>query len=396
MNATHRQQPQWIVAGGALAVLAAVTPLAGAGGATTPALVVIGGLLGIVLYHAAFGFTAAYRRWFVEGATDGVRAQLVMLAAATLLFAPVLAAGGIFGHGAGGIYAPVGWRLFIGAFLFGIGMQLGGGCGSGTLFTIGGGSLRMAVTLVFFCAGSWWATLDMPFWQSLPTFPAISLGKELGWTAATLLQLGLIAVLWSLLGRGKRPAKPPQMTRAAFQQILVSGPWPLLAGALLLALLNWATLVISGHPWTVTWGFAIWGAKTAALLGWEPATSAFWSDPWTRAALENGILVDHSSAMDIGIILGAMIAAALAGRFHPTIAIPARSLAAAIIGGLMLGYGARVGFGCNIGAFFSGVASMSLHGWGWIVAALAGCRIGIWLRPAFGLANRQAREITSG
>ena len=42
--------------------------------------------------------------------------------------------------------------------------------------------------------------------------------------------------------------------------------------------------------------------------------------------------------------------------------IPPLSLAAAVIGGLLLGYGARLAFGCNIGAFFSGVVSGSLHG----------------------------------
>ena len=51
----------------------------------------------------------------------------------------------------------------------------------------------------------------------------------------------------------------------------------------------------------------------------------------------------------------------------------------------MLGYGARISFGCNIGAFVSGAASTSLHGWLWIVAALAGTWIGIRLRPRFGL-----------
>ena len=47
--------------------------------------------------------------------------------------------------------------------------------------------------------------------------------------------------------------------------------------------------------------------------------------------------------------------------------------------------GARLAFGCNIGAFFSGVASTSLHGWLWIVCALAGTWIGVRLRPLFGL-----------
>ena len=52
-----------------------------------------------------------------------------------------------------------------------------------------------------------------------------------------------------------------------------------------------------------------------------------------------------------------------------------------------MGYGARLAFGCNIGAFFSGVASTSLHGWLWIVCALGGTWAGVYLRPLFGLRN---------
>ena len=47
----------------------------------------------------------------------------------------------------------------------------------------------------------------------------------------------------------------------------------------------------------------------------------------------------------------------------------------------MLGYGARLAYGCNIGAYFSGVASGSLHGWLWLVAAFAGSVVGTHLRP---------------
>jgi uncharacterized membrane protein YedE/YeeE len=52
-----------------------------------------------------------------------------------------------------------------------------------------------------------------------------------------------------------------------------------------------------------------------------------------------------------------------------------------------MGWGARIGFGCNIGAFVGGVASGSLHGWIWFAAALGGCAIGIRLRPLFGLSR---------
>ena len=53
----------------------------------------------------------------------------------------------------------------------------------------------------------------------------------------------------------------------------------------------------------------------------------------------------------------------------------------------MLGYGSRIAYGCTIGAFFSGVASTSVHGWVWIVSALPGTWVGVRLRPGFDLQN---------
>ena len=91
--------------------------------------------------------------------------------------------------------------------------------------------------------------------------------------------------------------------------------------------------------------------------------------------------------MNFGIVVGALLAAGLAGRFAPQWRIPLRSLAAAVIGGLLMGYGARLAFGCNIGAYFSGIASGSLHGWLWLVAAFAGSVLGTHLRPWFGLSK---------
>ena len=89
--------------------------------------------------------------------------------------------------------------------------------------------------------------------------------------------------------------------------------------------------------------------------------------------------------MDFGIVLGALLASALAGRFAPNWRVPLRSASAAVVGGLMLGYGARLAYGCNIGAYFSGIASGSLHGWAWLAAAFFGNVLGTRLRPFFGL-----------
>jgi hypothetical protein len=157
------------------------------------------------------------------------------------------------------------------------------------------------------------------------------------------------------------------------------------AGALALVLLNFATLALAGRPWGVTSAFALWGAKTAALLGVDVASWPYWSTKSNAAALAAPLWRDVTSVMDIGIVLGAMLAAALAGRYAPVWRLPLRSLAAALVGGLLLGYGARLAYGCNIGAYFSGILSGSLHGWLWLVAAFAGNVFGTRLRPLFGL-----------
>lgn len=348
------------------------------------ALFAVGVACGVTLYHAAFGFTTAYRRLLLDREGAGVRAQLLMLAAATLLFAPVLAAGGAFGATATGAYAPVGLQVAIGAFAFGVGMQLGGGCGSGTLYAAGGGNVKMLATLAAFCAGGFWASFHMDWWQRLPGAGEVVLGTMLGWPAAVLIQLVVLAMLYVAVRKWERPTARDAAPTAGWHRVF-AGPWPLLAGALLLAALNLATLLFAGHPWSITWGFTLWGAKAARFFGWSPGDEGFWSGAFQRAALAAPVTRDVTSVMNIGILLGAFLAAGLAGRFAPSLRVPARPLAGAIIGGVLMGYGARIAFGCNIGAFFSGVASTSLHGWLWIFAALPGTWLGTRLRPAFGL-----------
>jgi uncharacterized protein len=94
-------------------------------------LFLIGALAGLVLYHAAFGFTSAWRVFISDRRGAGLRAQMLMLAATCIVFFPLLAAGSAFGQPVRGSIAPPGLSVLAGAFIFGIGMQLGGGCASG-------------------------------------------------------------------------------------------------------------------------------------------------------------------------------------------------------------------------------------------------------------------------
>ena len=361
-------------------------------------LLIVGAALGLTLYHAAFGFTSAWRVFINERRGAGLRAQMVMLAVAVVLFFPVLGAGTLFGTPVTGLVAPAGVSVVFGAFIFGIGMQMGGGCASGTLFTVGGGNARMLVTLLFFIIGSLIATHHVDWWFSLPSFPATSIVKTFGVIPALLMSLALFAIIAVVTVRLEKRRHGELEAAVSSEHIglrrFLRGPWPLVWGAVGLALLNYATLALAGRPWGITSAFALWGAKVAGGLGVDVGSWPFWQMPANAKALAAPVWEDITTVMDIGIMLGAAVAAGLAGRFAPSLKIPTRSLIAAVIGGLLLGYGSRLAYGCNIGAYFSGIASGSLHGWLWLVAAFAGNAVGVRIRPLFFEGERRPAVLT--
>lgn len=342
---------------------------------------------GIILYHAAFGFTAAWREVVNTGRGAGLRAQMIMLAITVLLFTPLIAQGEVWGISLRGSVAPLNFAVICGAFMFGVGMQLGGGCASGTLFTAGGGNMRMFITLAAFIAGSVLGTWQWSLWQDVPGFAPFSLAQHYGTVWAILISTSLFAAVWfaTTVYERKRHGNLQSDRELDRPYALLTGPWPLLAGALALAAVNVSTLLLAGRPWGVTSAFALWGGKIALFLGIDINGWAYWQRPALGNALEQSIFTDITSVMNIGIMLGALLAAGLAGKFAPNFRLPLRSVVAAILGGILLGYGARIAFGCNIGAYFGGIGSTSLHGWLWFAAAFAGSSLGTKLRPYFAL-----------
>jgi uncharacterized membrane protein YedE/YeeE len=357
-------------------------------------LALVGAAFGFVMYQASFSFAGGWRAAVMQGRTASIRAQMLAIGLACVGVMPILDAGSIGGQAMMGAFGPIGISLFVGSFTFGFGMQLGGGCASGTLFTVGGGSTRMLITLAAFVTGALIGTAHLPWWTSLWNIGVVETVDYLGlWPSIAMQLLGLalvyaLASSWEKKKRGRleRIAKPPVGSPALpVGQRLFRGQWPLLWASLLLAMLSIANLLLSGQPWSVTFGFNLWGAKIAGILGLDVSGWTYWQWSMPAQALAGPVLAETTSVTNIGLVLGALFAACLAGKFAPVWNVPLRSAMAAIIGGLLMGYGARLAFGCNIGALFSGIASGSLHGWVWFALAFLGSLAGIRVRPWFGL-----------
>ncbi len=357
-----------------------------------PLLYLLGGAMGISLYHAGFGFTFGWRILVNEGRGAGMRAQLFTFAIAVVLILPILNAGEIAGHGVSPSVAPVGIAMLLGAFVFGYGMQLGGGCASGTLYAVGGGSTRMVITLIFFLAGSVIGSAHLPWWFTTWRLPSGTLLQAFGLAGALIITLSLLAfIAWvtivierkkhGILQHGDYPGHQHESLIRRFTR----GPWPLLWGGLALALGNFGVLALTGHLWSISFGYALWGTKALGAVGVDLSQTEFWTWGYPSRALKGSLFAEDTSAMNFGILFGAALAAGLAGRFGTFARLPVRSVLAAVIGGLLMGYGARLAAGCNIGALFSGIASGSFHGWAWLVAGFIGSYFGIKSRPFFHL-----------
>jgi hypothetical protein len=336
------------------------------------ALIVGGFGLGVAFLKAEFSYTASWRRFLTRGEAGGLLGGLIVIAICALVVVPVAALTPKYG----GAIAPLGPSLIVGAFVFGIGMQLANGCGSGTLYTVGGGSGRMLIALLFFVIGSVFGSLALPAFLALGGVDPILASDYLGpWggLAATLVSIALAAALIIVVARKHGANFVPSRNYVI--------------GGIAIGMLCVAVFAAGGHPWSVTFGYTVWGGKAATALGFDLSHAAFWQWSGPKHALAESVLSDTSSLTNFGMIFGAMAAAAATKPFAAGTWPPMKSLMAAGIGGLLMGWGARLGFGCNIGAFVGGVASGSLHGWIWFLAALPGCLIGIRLRPLFGLSR---------
>ena len=384
-----------IAALGSVGALALVLYALQRHGADRAVLLVLGLGLGVTLFHARFGFTSAWRQLVSVGQGRGLQAHTLMLGTAVVLFAPILSGGiGLFGGQSSGFVAPITLGLFVGSVLFGIGMQLGGACASGTLYATGSGHVPVLVTFAAFIVGSIAGIRTMHWW--LPGGPAglvlsepVSLADTpLGYPGGVAISLLALAAIALVAERVRRRRQPPPIEPVASTRgiaRILRGSWPLWVGALMLAGLNALVLLTSGSPWGVTGAFRLWGSKLVGALGLgDPASWPAWQG---NPALEASVLLDNTSVTNIGIILGALIAAAIAGSCKLKGRIPRELAAAHGVGGIAMGYGASIAFGCNIGAYFSGIASMSLHGWIWGVTALGGTWLGLRLRSVFGLTN---------
>lgn len=145
-------------------------------------------------------------------------------------------------------------------------------------------------------------------------------------------------------------------------QTIIHGPWAYWIGAIVLGMLNILVLIVRREPWGITLNLEMWGELIGSNLGVLD----------NRGYSFKELMAASGTYLNIGLILGAFWATLVASqvRFRPI--RDKKFLFSALIGGLLMGYGARIAYGCNVGALLNGIASSSLTGWIFTIAVFFG------------------------
>lgn len=329
-------------------------------------LYLIGIGMGATLAGTKFGFTTGWRQLIESKNINGVIGQVVLLLVATSISVPLL----FYYPELLSALGPPSFSLLIGAFVFGMSMQIADGCGSGCLYKAGVGTPLNLAILPLFAIGSFLGSVHLNHWLDLGQTNPVNLidlwGPTLTVVVTWIVLTLMILMIWYWAQKPK---------------LIFEKRWVL--GGVLLGLLAILNLIVAGQPWGVVYGFGLWTAKIFYGAGiFDPNTNLFWGQAGNLNILTQSALLDVTTITNIGILSGALWISSTGVNKNQS--LTKKQWVIGLLAGLVMGYSSRLAFGCNIGGMVSGISTGSLHGWIWVPMAFLGTIIGVRLRKRYG------------
>lgn len=350
---------------------------------------IFGVIAGISMQKSKICFTAAFRDPVLFGMTGLSRAIVLSLILTSIGFAVIQFFQLKSGAALGGKLLIPGLYIPIGAFIFGLGASVSGGCASGTLFRLGEGYQMQYFVVIGFLLGSFLGRLNQSFWHSL-TFARsiIHFPTQFGWFWGVFIQLLILIIIYFFLFKWENRSFSTSDSKLIdlfskdnfndfidnFKALIFNpfkklqeGIWPYWLGLLILGIANITYFNFTGRYWRVSSGYTNLSFWLVSLFGVE----------------FNNINIDVISPIDdpifwsnIGIIIGALISILAAGQLKFKKIKNKSQIILGIVGGFLMGYGSRVASGCNIGGFYSAVSSLALNGWIYLPFVILGIYLG--------------------
>ena len=376
------------------------------------ALFLITGLaLGYILTRSRYGFAGGIRKIYFTG--DGALTKALLLMFALSIIATAGIHYGAAENGAvmalraeegdtiipgTGLVQKASLSTIVGGIIFGIGMIFGGGCASGVLTDAGEGEGRAWIVVLFFAIGGILGTAHGSWWEeSVFTKMGITvyLPDTFGYVGTVILSLVLLLLIYIFTRKyeDKRkkegtyieseyedwqmPLPEPEefklFSEVTYHNFFVKR-WSYYTGAVLIALMFIFIINTTGGSWGASGPYTLWGVWLFEKFGINFTSNAPLAD--ISETVNKGLMNHPVSVRNIGIIFGSTIALLLAGNFKFKFDFNSKDVGLYALGGILMGYGAKVAGGCNVGALYSGMANFSLSGWFFLIAMTIGGVIG--------------------
>ena len=352
---------------------------------------IIGAAFGFVLQRGRFCMNSAYRE-VLFGDYTLLRAYLLAVVI-TMIGANLIEDLGWLRHmdEAGAVVtgelerqAFVPWANIIGGYIFGMGIVLAGGCGSGIVYRIGEGSMAYVVAVFSFFFG-----ISATKFGTLK--PLYDLLLSIRWPKE-----GPAPTLYSVLGVNKWVAIA--VISAAFLFFVFQGrPFLKAKKGYSWFVAGFLVGLIAVAAW---WVSEYFGGRARGLSCTGPVRELFLTvifgnyqnDPSAVVPAESRSVLDVTfswSAFYVAAVpVGAYVSARLLHEFGFKVP-PVGDLLRGLFGGFLMGVGAEIGGGCNIGHGLTGVSTLAVSSW----VANAFIFLGDWTMVYFLLIrplNRQA------
>jgi hypothetical protein len=335
----------------------------------------VGILFGFVLQRGRFCMVSAFRDPLVAKEYNLLKAVAIAFAVQMIGFLILVGVGAIPS------LSPkpfVPWANIVGGLIFGVGASFAGGCASGTTYRIGEGMVGsfvaaggLAIFGVATTAGIFSTAKVELNSYSVPGVGGDLTGGSSSLTLAnligpdTIIHIVIVIILVAVIGvlvwwhttkkSDYKLEKPDDIVDSIFKK-----GWNF-----------WVTGIAIGVVGIIAFAVNFWAGKKYPLGitgGWNNALQIF-----TQSVNSNWF-----TWIVVGVIIGAAIAALIAGEFKWR-SPGAKTLLKQFLGGGAMGVGAAIAGGCNIGHGLSGVPMLSI---GSIVTL--GCIIlGIWVTSYF-------------
>lgn len=325
----------------------------------------VGALLGFVLQRGRWCLTGGFRDMYIAKDNRMFYALLLAITVQSVMVYALIAAGKV--QFTAGTFSLV--AIISGAFVFGIGIILAGGCATGTWYRAGEGLIGSWAALGFYMLTA--AMMKTGVLAGITTSVSSvgvvnnSMAETLHVNTWILIAVLVLVVSVVLINYARRPkVKIPQLKpkKSGLAHILFEKRWsPFITAVLvgLIAAIAWPVSEATGRMFGL--GVTV---PTANILQF--------------AVTGDNQFLNWGMFLVLGLFIGSFIAAKASGEFRWRVP-NAKTMVTSSAGGVLMGIGASLAGGCSIGNGLVMTAMMTWQGW----IALVFMILGVWVASYF-------------